>query len=146
MVETRSQEIRREVISLREHFEELRKTDREEMNRRFIDAEKSVKSALDAADKAVNKAETASKERADASNEIRKAMIDQQSTFVTKPEHNALERRIAALEEANNRLVGADKQRTRGQDTGFQWVGTIIAAMSIIAGVVIAFVIEKVSK
>ncbi len=131
MVESRTQEIKREVISLRDHLEELRKSDLDYINRRFIDAEKAVLAALATADKAVEKAEKASEKRADASNEIRQAMVDQQATFITKPEHTGLERRISLLEEATSRSVGRMIGTTSSSELAFR----VIAAIGVIAGV-----------
>ncbi len=131
MVETRTQEIQREVISLKDHFEELRRNDLEQINRRFAEQKESVNTALTAADKAVNKAEIASEKRQDAGNEIRQAMIDQQATFVTKVEFSGLERRVALNEDAISRSAG----RSTGAATSSELAFRIIAAIAAVAGV-----------
>lgn len=133
--ETRTQEIHREVVTLREHFEALRKADREEVNRRFSDQEKAVNAALAAADKAVGKAEMASEKRADASNEIRQAMVDQQGAFVTKVEATGLERRLAILEDITSRSAG----KSLGISATTAAIYAAIAAAAAIIGVIAVF-------
>ncbi len=131
VVESRSQEIHRESVALREYLEALRLADLDAINRRFIDAEKAVQSALAAADKAVNKAEIASEKRADASNEIRGAMVDAQATFWTKVEGSGLERRVALIEEAISRAAG--KSSGVGMTTGAIYAFIAAAASTVIA-------------
>ncbi len=133
MAETRTQEIKREVISLRDHLEELRRADREEINRRFADQEKAVNAALAAADKAVNKAEAASEKRADASNEIRQAMVDQQAAFVTKVEVSGLERRILILEDTASRAAGRSMGTASSGDILFRIIAAVASVAAILA-------------
>ncbi len=129
--ESRSQEIHRESVALREYFEALRQADLDAINRRFVDAEKAVQSALAAADKAVNKAEIASEKRADASNEIRGAMVDAQAQFWTKVEGFGIERRVVLLEEVMNRTVG--KSTGVGMTTNAIYAFIMAAAAAIAA-------------
>lgn len=66
-------------------------------------AEKAVKAAMAASEKAVLKAENAAEQRANASNEIRAAMIDQQTNFAdraaTEMQFSAQADRISELKE-----------------------------------------------
>ncbi len=133
--ESRTQEIQREVVSLREHFEELRRGDLAQMDRRFAEQEKAVVAALASADKAVSKAELASEKRQDAGNEIRQAMIDQQTSFVTKIEVSGLERRIAVLEDFISRSAGRSTGITLSGDLTFRLIAAI-AALAAIAGII----------
>jgi len=133
--ETRSQEIQRESVALREHLAALRAADLDAINRRFIDSEKAVNAALAAADKAVVKAEAASEKRADASNEIRQAMIDQQAAFVTKVEVGGLERRLAILEDMTSRSQG----RSSGVGQSSAVLYAVILAIAAIAGAIAVF-------
>lgn len=130
MVETRSQEIERANVSLREYFEELRRNDLEMINRRFAEQKEAVQSAMQSAATAVSKAELASEKRQDAGNEIRQAMVDQQANFVTKPEFVGLERRTSILEGANNVAAG----RAGGSASSGDLVFKVIAAISAILG------------
>lgn len=74
------------------------------VNTAFIAADKAVNAAMAASEKAVLKAENAAEKRAEASNEIRAAMIDQQAKFAdknaTETEFNAHTQRITELKEA----------------------------------------------
>jgi hypothetical protein len=135
LTESRSQEIHRESVALREYFEALRAADREEVDRRFRDQERSVQAALAAADKAVTKAEIAAEKRADASNEIRQAMVDQQSAFVTKVELTGIERRVSVLEDVASRAAGRSTGTAQGGDLFFKVVAAI-AAFAGIAGII----------
>lgn len=128
---SRSEEIKREVVSLKEYFEELRRNDLIMIAQRFAEQKESVAFALASADKAVSKAEAASEKRQDAANEIRQAMVDQQATFVTKVEVAGLERRLAILEDFASRAAG----RLSGTATSGELAFRIIAALAAIAGI-----------
>ena len=116
------------ISTLREHWTALRKADLRAINRRFTDAEKAVGAALAAAEKAVTKAEAASDKRADASNEIRQAMLDQQADFARKIEVQGIERRVGLLEEFAS--------RSAGKSTGITaTTGVIYAAIAAAVGI-----------
>lgn len=102
------------VEDLRRYFSDLMQTQEQTNRDRFTAAEKGVSTAFLAADKAVNaamaasekavlKAENAAEKRAEASNEIRAAMIDQQSKFAdknaTETQFDAHATRITELKE-----------------------------------------------
>jgi hypothetical protein len=83
------------IEDMRRYFSDILQTQEQTNRDRFTAAEKGVSTAFIAADKAVNaamaasekavlKAENAAEKRAEASNEIRAAMIDQQSKFADK--------------------------------------------------------------
>lgn len=80
---------------------------------KFSASEKAVNAALAAAEKAVTKAEAASEKRADASNEIRAAMMDAQTNFATKEGLEALSKRLDAVVTLQN--VGAGRSQGVGQ-------------------------------
>lgn len=99
---------------VRRYFTDMMQTQEQTNRDRFTSAEKAVTTAFSAADKAVQaalssskeavlKAEAAAEKRAEASNEIRAAMIDQQSKFAdknaTNTEFNAHAVRITELKE-----------------------------------------------
>lgn len=99
----------------RRYFADLMQTQEQTNRDRFTQAEKAVSTAFMAADKAVQaamaasekavlKAENAAEKRAEASNEIRAAMIDQQSKFADKnattTQFDAHAQRITELKEA----------------------------------------------
>lgn len=102
------------IEDMRRYFSDILQTQEQTNRDRFTAAEKGVATAFAAADKAVNaamassekavlKAENAAEKRAEASNEIRAAMIDQQSKFADKnatdTEFNAHAIRITELKE-----------------------------------------------
>ena len=58
----------------------------EHFTQRFSDSDKAVQAALEAAEKAVIKAEAAADKRFDATNEFRGQLADQSATFMTKVE------------------------------------------------------------
>lgn len=106
-----------DAVPLREHFEakiadlEARTTERFAASEKavataFAAAKEAVTAAMAAAEKAVAKAEAASDKRAEASNEIRAAMIDQQKNFADKEKTDF---RLAALERMTSTSVGQSK-------------------------------------
>jgi cephalosporin-C deacetylase-like acetyl esterase len=95
------------VDTLKEYLDKLRETD-----------QASIKTALDSANK-----------RADQSNEIRGAMVDQQKTLATVVAHNALADRVGKLEN----LQAADSGKSAG--IGLVWGGAIAI---IVAGTTVA--------
>lgn len=103
------------VEDLRRYFSDLMQVQEQTNRDRFTAAEKgvatafhaaneAVQAAMAASEKAVLKAENASEKRAEASNEIRAAMIDQQSKFAdktaTETQFDAHATRITELKEA----------------------------------------------
>lgn len=99
----------------RRYFADLMQVQEQTNRDRFTSAEKGVATAFAAADKAVQaamassekavlKAENAAEKRAEAANEIRSAMIDQQSKFAdksaTEMQFEAQAQRITELKEA----------------------------------------------
>jgi hypothetical protein len=103
-------------------------------NQRFDNVIQATKSALDAADRAVNKAEVASEKRFDAVNEFRAQQQDIINRFMPRNEVlimvDALNTRIENLEKANVMSQGTSK------GLGNAWayiVGGIALVSSVIA-------------
>jgi len=71
---------------------------------RFEGIQREVKLALDAAQTAVTKAETATEKRFDAVNEFRGQLSDQAASFMPR---ELAEGRLAAIERWQSKLVGA---------------------------------------
>lgn len=103
------------VEDLRRYFSDLLQVQEQTNRDRFTAAEKGVTVAMTAAEKAIGAAMSSSKEavlkaeahadkRAEASNEIRAAMIDQQAKFADKDatamQHSALDSRVTELKES----------------------------------------------
>ena len=98
------------IETLKEHFDALRTADKEAVATALAAAEKAVTAALTASEKAILKAEGAADKRAEASNEIRGAMVDAQKNFADKAE---TERRLKSLEDAriaaSSKTIGANQ-------------------------------------
>lgn len=88
------------LSTLKTHFDALRLADKEAVATALAAAEKAVTAALTASEKAILKAETSADKRAEASNEIRQAMIDQQKNFASIDTIEAAKQRIDKLETA----------------------------------------------
>jgi hypothetical protein len=95
---------------------------------RFVAQERATGAALDAAQRAVEKAEVASEKRFEAVNEFRATLQDQTNTFITRNEINPV---IKALEDKLDLL-----ENWRSKATG---VGIILV---VFAGVVGAAVVK----
>lgn len=82
----------------------------DEMDRRFTEAALAVRVALEGAEKAVGKAETANERRLDSVNEFRAQLADQTASFVTRNEytlaHQNLTDGFVQLREDVTRLSG----------------------------------------
>ena len=121
------------VETLFVHFTALLNEAEKKNEQRFIDQEKAVKAALNAAEQAVNKAEhNAEKWRANA-NEWRQAMDDREVKFMPRPEaERGLEAnadKIGALTDRINRSEGHGK----GLNTGWGYlIGAVGLALTII--------------
>lgn len=92
------------------------RTLKEHFDQRFTDQDKAVSAALQAAEKAVGKAEAAAEKRFDAVNEFRGMVTDRDQFFVQKAEHHALEEKVDSL--------SARMDRNEGRGSGFSsgWV------------------------
>lgn len=115
------------IPQLKEHFDALRAADKEAITTALTAAEKAVAAAMAASEKAILKAENAADKRAEASNEIRAAMVDQQRNFASKDE---TERRLKMLEDGN----ASDK----GKSAGFGQLAGLIGGGLTIVGIIIA--------
>ena len=92
---------------------------------KFTASEKAVNAALAASEKAVNKAEISADKRADASNEIRAAMIDAQRTFATREGLDALSKRV------DNIAAGLSVSSGKSQGIG-QLVTIAVAVIAVL--------------
>lgn len=93
-----------------------------------------VKLALDAADKAVSKAEQATEKRFESVNEFRASLADQSATLVTRTEFiskvEAVAEKLSDLTDRLNRAEG------KGAGIGALW-GWIIGAIGLLSTVVV---------
>lgn len=120
------------LVTLHAHWEALRLADKEAVKTALDAAEKAVAAAMAASEKAILKAETASDKRAEAANEIRAAMVDQQRNFADK---ESTERRLKLLEEADI----ASRGKAAGGLQLWQVLFAIIIAVGAVFGMVALF-------
>lgn len=96
--------------------------------------------ALNAADKAVSKAETATEKRFEAVNEFRGQLADQASTLVSRTEFaakaDALGEKLSDLTDRLNRSEGSETGKARVVDTRQKSDSNMIAIASVVAGLV----------
>lgn len=104
------------------------------VDQRFGDQDKAVNAALQAAEKAVGKAEVAAEKRFDAVNEFRQVLTDQQQLFVQRPEYQTAH--DALTEKVND--LGARMDRADGRGSGFSASWSILVAA---AGIVVAIIL-----
>lgn len=142
-----------DLLSVQEQTNRDRFTQAEKaVSTAFTAADKAVQAAMAASEKAVLKAENAAEKRAEASNEIRAAMIDQQSKFAdknaTETQFDAHAVRITELKEVlTARLDKADlllaaalaKDEGKGQamSQSTAMIFAIIGAVGVIATIAI---------
>ena len=95
-------------------------------NRRFEDLDTKTTLALTAADKAVNKAETATEKRFEGVNEFRQTLADQASRLMPREEAlskfgniekdlNALDKELQTLREQRSGVTGRELQRDQNR-------------------------------
>jgi hypothetical protein len=123
------------VDTLKAHFDELRRTDQETVNRRFIGAEQAVNRALDAADKANTKSDAAIEKRFDGVNEFRKTLADQTQTFMPRAE-------VEAIVKAQNDKID-DLRGTRR--TGVASVGALVVGAAVVLAVIVQIIVFTVN-
>lgn len=85
---------------------------KDQAGERAVAQDKAVDAALEAAKEAVVKAETANEKRFDAVNEFRQTLADQTSTFLPRPEYNALHTQLEQRVDTNTKQL--DELRGRG--------------------------------
>lgn len=116
-------------------------------NRRFEDLDTKTTLALTAADKAVNKAETATEKRFEGVNEFRQTLADQASRLMPREEAlskfgnlekdiAALDKEIQALREQRSGVTGRDLQRDQARQdvtTKQGWLVPMLVIGSIAA-------------
>jgi len=128
------------VETLYVHFTALLNEAEKKNEQRFIDQEKAVKAALNAAEQAVNKAEhNAEKWRASA-NEWRQAMDDREVKFMPRPEaERGLESNAEKISLLTDRL-----NRSEGHGGGLQamW-GYVVGAAGFVLVLIGIFVALK---
>jgi len=139
-----TEQFEKRFAELRQHFSEIQEQKDLQHAQRFeaqqlalrdalTAAEKAVAAALAAAEKAVSKAEVANEKRFESVNEFRKALTDQATLQMPRPEAMAL---FAALEE-KIRVISKVQDMNTGKGTGVNMVWVAMATVvTIIVGVI----------
>lgn len=103
------------------------------LNERHMAQQVAMRAALEAAEKAVGKAEVAAEKRFDGQNEFRQQLGDQASTFISRVEHEATVLRLSErIQELSDR---ANRQEGKGAGVNASW-GYLVAAVGLIATVI----------
>jgi hypothetical protein len=102
------------------------------MDERFNAQEKAITAALSAADRAVQKAETATEKRFDAVNEFRATLADQSRDFMNK---DAAEVRFQGLDEKITALKELAAAGSGRSSAGAQLVAWGLAAIAVLVSV-----------
>lgn len=110
--------------TLHAHWSALRESDKDAVTTAMAAQEKATAAAMAASEKAILKAETAADKRAEASNEIRAAMVDQQRNFADK---ESVERRLKLLEDADI--------ASRSKTAGIGLIGALIVGAVGVLGI-----------
>lgn len=108
-------------------------------NQRFDNVIQATQSALAAADRAVNKAETASEKRFEGINEFRGALSDQQKTLVTRTEIDLLSKTLnEKLDIFNKEIAGLRESRALLEGKASQnsvFISYVISVVGVILGI-----------
>lgn len=97
-----------------------------------LDAQKdAIAIALTAAEKATTKAEAAADKRAEASNEIRQAMIDQQAGFATKETADSLSKRLDLME----KMAAASAGKSQGAGSLASAAAQVLTGLGVLAAI-----------
>lgn len=148
----------------RRYFADLLSVQEQTNRDRFTSAEKAVTTAFSAADKAVQaamaasekavlKAEMAAEKRAEASNEIRAAMVDQQSNFAdkgsTEMQFTSQDKRITELKEVLtarcdklDTLIATQHAKDEGKGAAMSQTTAIIFSILGALGVIVTIAIN----
>lgn len=101
-------------------------------NQRFENVIQATTAALNAADRAVNKAEGASEKRFDAVNEFRSTLSDQQRTLMPRAEAEILIKGLNEKLESLTQTSDSQKNQSIGQREGMTEVALVASVVSTI--------------
>jgi hypothetical protein len=130
------------LLKSKEKIDQERERFAQERDRRYEEQFKSIKdstaAAFAASQKAIDLASAADEKRADASNEIRGAMLDQQAKLMTRSEAEAgLSRNAADIKAVTDR-VNLMQGRGTGIKDSWGWLAAFLGLMIALLGVALA--------
>lgn len=122
------------------HLLALREVDKEATSVAFTSQKTAIDAALAAADRAVQKAETATEKRFESVNEFRSQLGDQQRTFMPRSEVDLIEKRLSekvdsALKQLND--MHAERLGVKG---GWGYAVAVVMFMVALGSLVFAFI------
>ena len=127
------------VDTLHEHLETLIREKHQQYDLRFEGIVTATQAALNAADRAVTKAETASEKRFEGVNEFRSALADQQAGLISREayeaQHQALSDRVGLLTQTVSAHIGAASGEGQGWIRAWAVGATLIAVASIVLAI-----------
>ncbi len=152
--ESRTQEIQREVVSLRDFLEHKIDAAVERLDDRITAQNEMGQQYGKMAKEAVDKAEAAQSARNAVANEFRASLEDQGKRQVSTPTFEAAlkdimsrfdsdRERIATLEKANAATAATGMQRAKAADTSFQWINVVLPIIALIVGIVLAYIFRN---
>lgn len=119
-----------DFLTLKEYVDSKFEEADKRYEQRFMDSGTAVNAALQAAEKAVTKAEAASEKRFESVNEFRATLADQQRTFIPRAEADL---RMGTLEAQVQALMTGNLERRAGGAGMRELWGYIIGIIGIIA-------------
>lgn len=125
-----------DTVSLREHFEVRILGLEKSIDERFSAQDQAVKTAMQSAEKAVNKAESAAERRFESVNEFRNTLSDQARMLMPRAE---TEQAVKALSEKLDVLATrVNAREDRGRGMGDIWA-YIVGALGIVVALAALF-------
>lgn len=109
-------------------------------NQRFENVIQATTAALNAADRAVNKAEFASEKRFDAVNEFRATLADQQRNLMPRNEVEILIKGLNEKIDSLNITTISRQSKDTGQKEGIGIVALVAGVVSIVVEILFRFV------
>ncbi len=101
------------------------------VDQRFLDYDRAIKTAMEAAERATLRANDASDKRFEAVNEFRAAMSDQQRTLMSRSEyeqgHRNMSDRIASLENYRYEVGGSTKSADQAISRGISVLALLVS-------------------
>jgi hypothetical protein len=132
----------RDIVSLKEYFSNIISDYKDRVDERFNLQDKAVQAALNSAERAVTKAETATEKRFEGVNEFRSALSDQSQNLLSRSEyataHQSLIEKIDGLTTRVAAMEGGNKDRVQAISFLIGGAGVLVA---LIVGIL--YIVKK---
>jgi hypothetical protein len=131
-----------DIVSLKEYFSNIISDYKDRVDERFNLQDKAVQAALNSAERAVTKAETATEKRFEGVNEFRAALSDQSQNLLSRSEyatgHQSLIEKIDGLTTRVAAMEGGNKDRVQAISFLIGGAGVLVA---LIVGIL--YIVKK---